>query len=68
MGLPGPTQKGSRLAKKRVEFTADDDDELCIYLASRAPENGGRRRMGNEVYKELADLVSHVLISVRVTA
>lgn len=52
-GMPGRPRNN----RTRVEYTDEDDDHLSVFLAIRTPrlEDGGRG--GNEIYKELEDIV-----------
>jgi hypothetical protein len=58
MGMPGPRpRRQGEVTRSRVEYTDDDDDHLCYYLARRTPDPNEGGRMGNAIYKELERLV-----------
>lgn len=57
MGMPGPRPRSQGEKRRRVEYTDDDDDHLCYYLARRTPDPNEGGRMGNAIYKQLERLV-----------
>ena len=56
MGGPRPRSDGQG-PRVRVEYTEEDDDHLCLFLARRIPDPTEGGRMGNEIYKEQAKMV-----------
>jgi hypothetical protein len=42
---------------RRTKFTAEDDEHLVHYLAAVTPDKAAGGRMGNEIYKQLVELV-----------
>ena len=46
----------------RTEFTKDDDEHLCQYLAEVLPNNGEGGRTGHFIYADLIRRVGHFLL------
>jgi hypothetical protein len=65
MGMPGPRPRNAAGGggRARVEYTAEDDDHLCHFLARRCPHLADGGRMGNAIYKELENMV-HISLSI----
>jgi len=58
MGMPGPRpRRKGEVKRRRVEYTDEDDDHLCFYMAQCVPDPKEGGRMGNAIYKELEKLV-----------
>ena len=68
MGMPGPRPRNAAgtAGRARVEYTAEDDDHLCHFLAKRCPYLADGGRMGNAIYKELEKIV-RISLSINLT-
>jgi len=51
---------GRKLGSRRTEFTADDDEHLCQYIAEVLPDKGEGGRTGHFIYLDLIRRVSTV--------
>ena len=41
----------------RIEYTPDDDENLCQYLAARVPDEGAGGRQSLRIYEDLVNQV-----------
>jgi len=48
----------SKICRLRNEFTAEDEEHLCKYLAIRIPDKSAGGRLGKVVYLEMESMVS----------
>ena len=53
--------------RRRTQFTEEDEEHLCNWIAAKIPykETGGRT--GNRLYQQLCDMVRHFLLRFRVS-
>ena len=54
------------VVRRRTQFTEEDEEHLCSWIAAKIPykETGGRT--GNRLYQQLCDMVRHFLLRLRV--